>query len=103
VSSPSRFLSCCPSGKVIAILKLSRCRNRSCRGTSLIRNLTPLGPYSRPTCMPRALWWSSLLKGAFGGGADDEDTLQPVSAVSAAILCTGGPDVIRKEAWLLCR
>jgi len=25
----------------------------------------------------------------------DEDTLWPV----AAILCTGGPDVIRKEAW----
>ena len=26
------------------------------RGTSLIRNRTTLGPYSRP--MPRALWWS---------------------------------------------
>ena len=26
------------------------------RGTSLIRNITPLGPYSRT--MPRALWWS---------------------------------------------
>ncbi|KAJ1491230.1 hypothetical protein T484DRAFT_3222922 [Baffinella frigidus] len=26
------------------------------RGTSLIRNRPPLGPYSRPT--PRALWWS---------------------------------------------
>ena len=26
------------------------------RGTSLIRNSTPRGPYSRP--MPRALWWS---------------------------------------------
>ena len=26
------------------------------RGTSLIRNSPPLGPYSRP--MPRALWWS---------------------------------------------
>jgi len=30
------------------------------RGTSLIRNRTHLGPYSRP--MPRALWWS------LGGG-----------------------------------
>jgi len=28
-----------------------------------------------------------------------EDTLEPV----AAILCTGGPDVIRKEAWPLYR
>ena len=28
-----------------------------------------------------------------------EDTLQPV----AAILCTGGADVIRKEAWSFCR
>ena len=26
------------------------------RGTSILRNSTPLGPYSRP--MPRALWWS---------------------------------------------
>jgi len=26
------------------------------RGTSLIRNSAPLGPYS--TTMPRALWWS---------------------------------------------
>ena len=26
------------------------------RGTSLIRNSAPLGPYSRN--MPRALWWS---------------------------------------------
>jgi len=26
------------------------------RGTALIRNTLPLGPYSRP--MPRALWWS---------------------------------------------
>jgi len=26
------------------------------RGTSLIRNCPPLGPYSRT--MPRALWWS---------------------------------------------
>ena len=26
------------------------------RGTSLIRNRPPLGPYSRT--MPRALWWS---------------------------------------------
>ena len=26
-----------------------------CRGTSLIRNNNPLGPYSRT--MPRALWW----------------------------------------------
>jgi len=26
------------------------------RGTSLIRNNPPVGPYSRP--MPRALWWS---------------------------------------------
>ena len=26
------------------------------RGTSLIRNRYPLGPYSRT--MPRALWWS---------------------------------------------
>jgi len=26
------------------------------RGTSLIKNSHPLGPYSRP--MPRALWWS---------------------------------------------
>ena len=26
------------------------------RGTSLIRNSAPLGPYSRS--MPRALWWS---------------------------------------------
>jgi len=25
------------------------------RGTSLIRNSAPLGPYSRT--MPRALWW----------------------------------------------
>ena len=25
------------------------------RGTSLIRNIAPLGPYSRT--MPRALWW----------------------------------------------
>jgi hypothetical protein len=32
------------------------------RGTSLIRNSAPLGPYSRT--MPRALWWS------YGGGAD---------------------------------
>ena len=27
-----------------------------CRGTSLIRNNAPLGPYSRT--MPMALWWS---------------------------------------------
>ena len=34
---------------------------RACyRGTSLIENITPLGPYSR--AMPRALWWS------WGGG-----------------------------------
>ena len=26
------------------------------RGTSLIRNCFPLGPYGRP--VPRALWWS---------------------------------------------
>ena len=26
------------------------------KGTSIIRNRLPLGPYSRP--MPRALWWS---------------------------------------------
>jgi len=26
------------------------------RGTSLIRNCPPIGPYSRT--MPRALWWS---------------------------------------------
>ena len=30
------------------------------RGTSLIRNSAPLGPYSRT--MPGALWWS------YGGG-----------------------------------
>jgi hypothetical protein len=30
------------------------------RGTSLVRNSSPLGPYTRP--MPRALWWSQ------GGG-----------------------------------
>ena len=29
---------------------------RGYRGTSLIRNNPPLGPYSRP--MPGALWWS---------------------------------------------
>ena len=29
---------------------------RAYRGTSLIRNSTPLGPYSRT--MPGALWWS---------------------------------------------
>ena len=34
--------------------------NASYRGTSLIRNCAPLGPYSR--IMPRALWWPS------GGG-----------------------------------
>ena len=28
---------------------------RGYRGTSLIRNRVPLGPYSRT--MPRALWW----------------------------------------------
>ena len=33
----------------------------SYRGTSLIRNCLPLGPYSR--AMPRALWWF------LGGGA----------------------------------
>ena len=33
------------------------------RGTSLIRNSAPLGPYSRP--MPRALWWSYGGVGAF--------------------------------------
>jgi hypothetical protein len=26
------------------------------RGNSLIRNIAPIGPYSRT--MPRALWWS---------------------------------------------
>jgi hypothetical protein len=26
------------------------------RGTSLMRNIPPVGPYSSP--MPRALWWS---------------------------------------------
>jgi len=31
-------------------------RRRSYRGSLLIRNSTPLGPYSRT--MPRALWWS---------------------------------------------
>ena len=30
------------------------------RGTSVIRNSAPLGPFSR--IMPRALWWS------YGGG-----------------------------------
>ena len=30
-------------------------RRMAHRGTSLIRNCTPLGPYSRP--IPRALWW----------------------------------------------
>ena len=34
---------------------------KSYRGTSLIRNRTPLGPHSRT--MPEALWWS------WGGGA----------------------------------
>ena len=29
---------------------------RGYRGTSLTRNIFPLGPYGRP--MPRALWWS---------------------------------------------
>jgi len=29
---------------------------RKCRGTSLIRNSTPIGPYSKTR--PRALWWS---------------------------------------------
>jgi hypothetical protein len=33
-----------------------RALHLSYRGTSLIRNQTLLGPYSRP--MPRALWWS---------------------------------------------
>jgi len=31
-------------------------RPHTYRGTSLIRNSTPLVPYCRP--MPRALWWS---------------------------------------------
>ena len=31
------------------------------RGTSLLRNCFPLGPYSRP--IPKVLWWS------WGGGA----------------------------------
>ena len=33
----------------------ARTRSSTCRGTSLIRNSTPLGPCSRT--MPRALWW----------------------------------------------
>ena len=33
------------------------------RGTSLIRNRTPLGSYSR--MMPRALWWALGEGGAF--------------------------------------
>ena len=36
------------------------CKDAEHRGTSLIRNSTPLRPYSRT--MPRALWWS------LGGG-----------------------------------
>jgi len=34
----------------------TRCTTPLYRGTSLIRNSAPLGPYSRT--MPRALWWS---------------------------------------------
>ena len=43
------------------------------RGTSLIRNRRPLGPYSRD--MPRSLWWS------WGGGAvsHERGTCTPVS------------------------
>ena len=41
-------------------LKSITLKARPYRGTSLIRNSAPLGPYSRN--MPRALWWS------YGGG-----------------------------------
>ena len=51
------------------------------------------------------LAWQSSQPGPGGGISwglkhiPIEDTLKPV----AAILCTGGPDVIRKEAWSFYR
>jgi hypothetical protein len=38
------------------------------RGTSLLRNCLPLGPYSNP--MPRVLWWSQ----GGGGGSYERGT-----------------------------
>jgi len=48
--------------RVLLLLRAHTCENCSnqYRGTSLIRNSAPVGPYSSP--MPRDLWWS------YGGG-----------------------------------
>ena len=45
-----------PSGSFFALKRCCGLESRAYRGTSLITNSAPLGPYSRN--MPRALWWS---------------------------------------------
>ena len=56
--------------------------------TSLGSNLTPSRPTLRPWDLPRIAWGSNLTPSPFMGWG-----------LGMAILCTGGLDVIRKEAW----
>ena len=56
----SCFIEKAPLVALLGVGKYSstglQCNRNLYRGTSLIRNCPPLGPYSRP--VPRALWWS---------------------------------------------
>jgi len=72
-----------PSG-LIYTLKL---KPKPCRGTSLIRDSLPIGPYSK--AMPRALWWSysratprALWWSKGGGEAVSDERGNPASAVT---------------------
>ena len=74
----------CIFNKAVSEQKLV-CGHALSRGTSLIRNSSPLGPYSRT--IPRALWW------AWGGGAfsyeRDAPSCIPTQAVSEQDIACG--------------
>ena len=48
--------SCCSQQRATALSSFMSAYNWGYRGTSLIRNTPPPGPFSRTK--PRALWWS---------------------------------------------
>jgi len=64
-------------------------------GTSLMRNRTPLGPYSGT--MPRTLWWS------LGGGALFYERGTPVPPPGPSMASAHLPPPWHFETWLACQ
>ena len=62
------------------------------RGTSLIRNRNPLGPYSRTT--PRALWRS------YGGGGDSLERGTPVAPGETFVEGSGKSEIVPYRAGI---